>query len=85
MIVMSATPKRSWPWGKTAPQTVFGEPDKESVHAQFDRVLDTLELKLPKSFAHLEASDTAGHRAGCDEPSAHAIAARQRVRISASP
>lgn len=54
--LMSVTPKSSWPWVKTLLQTVFDQPDKKSVHAQFDRVLDTLEHKLPRSFAHLEAA-----------------------------
>jgi len=53
---MSATPKSSWPWVKTVLQTVFDQPDKKSVHAQFDRALDALEHKLPRSFAHLEAA-----------------------------
>jgi transposase-like protein len=54
--LMSVTPKSSWPWVKTLLQTVFDQPDKESVDAQFDRVLDALEHKLPKSFEHLEAA-----------------------------
>jgi len=54
--LMSVTPKSSWPWVKTLLQTVFDQPDKESVNAQFDRVLDALEHKLPKSFEHLEAA-----------------------------
>lgn len=54
--LMSATPKSSWPWVKTLLQTVFDQPDKESVDAQFDRVLDALEHKLPRSFEHLEAA-----------------------------
>jgi len=54
--LMAVTPKSSWPWVKTLLQTVFDQPDKESVHAQFDRVLDALEHKLPRSFEHLEAA-----------------------------
>ena len=54
--LMSVTPKSSWPWVKTLLGTVFDQPDAESVHAQFDRVLDALEHKLPRSFEHLEAS-----------------------------
>ncbi len=53
---MAITPKSSWPWVKTLLQTVFDQPDKESVNAQFERVLDTLEHKLPKCFTHLEAA-----------------------------
>jgi len=54
--LMQVTPKTSWPWVKTLLQTIFDQPDTESVHAQFDRVLDALEHKLPRSFAHLEAA-----------------------------
>lgn len=54
--LMSVTPKSSWPWVKTLLQTVFDQPDKESVDAQLDRVLAALEHKLPKSFEHLEAA-----------------------------
>ena len=54
--LMSVTPKSSWPWVKTLLQTVFDQPDADAVHAQFDRVLDALEHKLPASFAHLEAA-----------------------------
>lgn len=54
--LMSVTPKASWPWVKTLLQTVFDQPDKESVNEQFDRVLDALEHKLPRSFEHLEAA-----------------------------
>jgi len=53
--LMSTTPKSSWPWVKTLLSTVFDQPDADAVHAQFDRVLDALEHKLP-SFAHLEAA-----------------------------
>jgi len=54
--LMSTTPKSSWPWVKTLLQTVFDQPDADAVHAQFDRVLDALEHKLPRSFAHLDAA-----------------------------
>ncbi|RGE14843.1 IS256 family transposase [Leucobacter sp. wl10] len=54
--LMSVTPKSSWPWVKTLLQTVFDQPDRKSVHDQFDKVLDALEHKLPRSFEHLEAA-----------------------------
>jgi putative transposase len=54
--LMAITPKSSWPWVKTLVQTIFDQPDAESVHAQFDRVLDTLEHKLPRTFEHLDAA-----------------------------
>ncbi|NCD19828.1 MAG: IS256 family transposase [Actinobacteria bacterium] len=54
--LMSVTPKSSWPWVKTLLHTVYDQPDAGSVHAQFDRVLDALERKLPAVFTHLEAA-----------------------------
>lgn len=52
--LMSATPKSSWPWVKTLLQSVFDQPDAEAVHAQFDRIIDTLHDKLPTVAEHLE-------------------------------
>ena len=54
--LMSTVPKSSWPWVKTLLHSVYDQPDSDSVHAQFDRVLDALEHKLPKAFAHLDAA-----------------------------
>jgi putative transposase len=54
--LMATTPKSSWPWVKTLLQTVFDQPGADAVQAQFHRVLDALEHKLPRSFAHLEAA-----------------------------
>jgi putative transposase len=54
--LMSATPKTSWPWVKTLLHSVYDQPDAEAVHAQFDRVIDTLHEKLPKVAEHLEAA-----------------------------
>jgi len=54
--LMSTVPKSSWPWVKTLLHSVYDQPDTGSVHAQFDRVLDALEHKLPKAFAHLDAA-----------------------------
>jgi putative transposase len=54
--LMSVTPKSSWPWLKTLLHSVYDQPDAESVHAQFDRVLDALAQKLPKVADHLEAA-----------------------------
>ena len=36
--------------------TFYDQPDADSVHAQFDRVLDALVDKLPKVAEHLEAA-----------------------------
>jgi putative transposase len=52
--LMSATPKASWPWVKTLLHSVYDQPDAEAVHAQFDRVLDALETKLPAVAGHLD-------------------------------
>ena len=54
--LMSATPKASWPWVRTLLHSVYDQPDAEAVHAQFDRVIDTLHEKLPKVADHLETA-----------------------------
>ena len=51
---MSQTPKSSWPWVKALLHSVYDQPDAASVHAQFDRVLDTLSDKLPAVAEHLQ-------------------------------
>jgi putative transposase len=52
--LMAVTPKASWPWVKTLLHSVYDQPDAEAVHAQFDRVLDALETKLPQVAEHLD-------------------------------
>jgi putative transposase len=54
--LMSITPKASWPWVKTMLHSIYDQPDAESVHAQFDRVIHALEAKLPAVAEHLEAA-----------------------------
>src|SRR3954471_22246252 len=54
--LMAATPKASWPWVRALLHSVYDQPDADSVHAQFDRVLDALVDKLPKVAEHLEAA-----------------------------
>jgi putative transposase len=54
--LMAVTPKASWPWVKTLLHSVYDQPDTDAVHAQFDRVLDALETKLPQVAAHLDAA-----------------------------
>jgi putative transposase len=54
--LMSATPKNAWGWVKALLHSVYDQPDAESVHAQFDRVLDTLAGKLPTVAGHLDAA-----------------------------
>ncbi len=53
---MAATPKASWPWVKALLHSVYDQPDSAAVHAQFDRVLDTLAGKLPAVAEHLEGA-----------------------------
>jgi transposase-like protein len=52
--LMSATPKSSWGWVKALLHSIYDQPDAESVHAQFDRVVDALAEKLPTAADHLE-------------------------------
>jgi putative transposase len=54
--LMSATPKASWPWVKTLLHSVYDQPDTASVHAQYDRLIDTVAGKLPAVADHLEAA-----------------------------
>jgi transposase-like protein len=54
--LMSATPKSAWGWVKALLHSVYDQPDADAVHAQFDRVLDTLGEKLPAVAAHLDAA-----------------------------
>ena len=54
--LMSATPKSAWGWVKALLHSVYDQPDADSVHAQFDRVLDTLAEKLPAVAQHLDAA-----------------------------
>jgi transposase-like protein len=56
--LMSTTPKASWPWVKTLLHSVYDQPDAASVHAQFDRVIDSLTEKLPTVADHLETART---------------------------
>src|SRR3954469_2021970 len=54
--LMAATPKSAWPWVRALLHSVYDQPDADSVHAQFDRVLDALAEKLPKVAEHLEGA-----------------------------
>jgi len=54
--LMSATPKSAWGWVRALLHSVYDQPDAASVHAQFGRVLDALEEKLPHVAAHLDAA-----------------------------
>jgi transposase-like protein len=52
--LMAITPKSSWGWVKAMLHSIYDQPDAKSVHAQFDRVTDTLAEKLPAVAEHLE-------------------------------
>ena len=54
--LMAATPKNLWPAVKAMLHSVYDQPDPASVNAQFDRLLDYVEAKLPKVFAHLDGA-----------------------------
>ena len=54
--LMAITPKHAWPAVKAMLHSVYDQPDAASVHAQFDRLLDYVEDKLPAVFNHLEAA-----------------------------
>jgi putative transposase len=53
---MTATPKTSWPWVKTLLHSVYDQPDADSVHTQYDRLIDTIAEKLPAVAQHLETA-----------------------------
>jgi putative transposase len=54
--LMSATPKSSWPWVRALLHSVYDQPDRDAVHAQYDRILDALATKLPAVSEHLDAA-----------------------------
>ncbi len=54
--LMSVTPKSSWGWVKALLHSIYDQPDADSVHAQFDRVVDALAEKLPAVPDHLETA-----------------------------
>ncbi len=54
--LMSVTPKSLWPAVKAMLHSVYDQPDAESVNAQFDRLLDYVETRLPGAYEHLDAA-----------------------------
>src|SRR4051794_8774866 len=54
--LMAITPKSSWGWVKALLHSVYDQPDADAVHAQFDRIIDTLTDKLPAVAEHLETA-----------------------------
>src|SRR3954449_1820697 len=54
--LMSACPKSAWPGVKAMLHSVYDQPDAPSVHAQYDKLLDTVAAKLPEVAEHLDAA-----------------------------
>jgi putative transposase len=52
--LMSVTPKSSWPAVKAMLHSVYDQPDADSVHAQFDKLLDHVTDRLPAVGEHLD-------------------------------
>ena len=54
--LMSVCPKSAWGAVKAMLHSVYDQPDSTAVHAQYDKMLDTLTGKLPDVVAHLDAA-----------------------------
>lgn len=54
--LMSVTPKTMWPAVKAMLHSVYDQPDRPAVHAQFDRLLDYVDDKLPEVHDHLDTA-----------------------------
>ncbi len=54
--LMSTCPKSSWPAVKAMLHSVYDQPDQASVHAQFDKLLDSVAGPLPAVAEHLDAA-----------------------------
>ena len=54
--LMAVTPKSMWPAVKAMLHSVYDQPDRPSVHAQFDRLLDYVAGKLPEVHDHLDTA-----------------------------
>ena len=54
--LMSVTPKSMWPAVKAMLHSVYDQPDKDAVQAQFDRLLDYVDDTLPDVHEHLDAA-----------------------------
>lgn len=54
--LMGVTPKAMWPAVKAMLHSVYDQPDRPAVHAQFDRLLDYVEGKLPEVHDHLDTA-----------------------------
>lgn len=54
--LMAACPKSAWPGVKAMLHSVYDQPDAAAVHAQYDKLLDTLTGSLPKVHDHLDTA-----------------------------
>jgi transposase-like protein len=54
--LMSVCPKSSWGAVKALLHSVYDQPDTKAVHAQYDKMLDTLDGKLPDVVDHLDTA-----------------------------
>ena len=54
--LMATCPKASWPAVKAMLHSVYDQPSDHAVQAQFDKLLDSVEERLPDVHAHLEAA-----------------------------
>jgi transposase-like protein len=54
--LMSVCPKSAWPGVKAILHSVYDQPDADSVHAQFDKLIDTVTGPLPAVAGHLDAA-----------------------------
>jgi putative transposase len=52
--LLAKVPKSAQPWVATLVRTVFDQPDAEAVHAQYARVVTTIDAKFPDAAAHLD-------------------------------
>lgn len=56
--LMSVTPKTLWPAVKAMLHSVDDQPDADAVNAQFDRLLDYVDTRLPDAHDHLDGART---------------------------
>jgi putative transposase len=54
--LMSVCPKSAWPAVKTMLHSVYDQPDAKAVHAQFDKLLDSVGDRLPAVAEHLDSA-----------------------------
>jgi transposase-like protein len=54
--LMAVCPKHAWPGVKAMLHSVYDQPNAKAVHAQFDKLLDTVASSLPEVHDHLDAA-----------------------------